>query len=97
MGYGGMIVGYVVPTPSLLDLTADVLVGGGGVSLSGVDGTDAIFVFEPSVGAELRLSRVARVELGAGYRFVGDTELPGIDDSDLRGFTGRVALRIGWF
>jgi hypothetical protein len=97
MGYGGILVGYVVPTRSLVDVTADVLVGAGGVSIKGTDSEDAIFVFEPTVGVDLRLARVARLGIGAGYRFVGDVDLAGIEDSDLRGFTGTVAIRVGWF
>jgi hypothetical protein len=97
MGYGGLLVGYVSPAASLVDVTAEVLVGGGGVSLSGLDRTDEVFVFEPSMGVELRLAPIVRLGLGAGYRFVGGADLPGVRDSDLRGFTGTAAVRIGWF
>jgi hypothetical protein len=97
MGYGGILIGYVIPTRSLVQITTDVLVGAGGISLEDQDQDDAIFIFEPSLGVELMLSRVARLGLGAGYRFVGDTDLAGIDDSDLRGLTGTVSVRVGWF
>jgi hypothetical protein len=97
MGYGGLLIGYVIPTNSFVEITTDVLVGAGGVKLRDVDTDDAIFVFEPSVGIELNLSRVARLGFGAGYRFVGDTDLPGVEDSDLRGFTGTAAIKVGWF
>jgi hypothetical protein len=97
MGYGGFLIGYSVPTRELLDVTADVLIGGGGLSLKDVDQDDAFFVFEPSVGVELRVAPVVRLGLGAGYRFVGDSDLPGVEDSDLRGFTGTASIRIGWF
>jgi hypothetical protein len=97
MGYGGFLIGYAVPTREFLDLTADVLIGGGGLSLEGLDQNDALFVFEPSVGVELRVAPVVRLGLGAGYRFVGDADLQGVTDSDLRGFTGTASIRIGWF
>jgi hypothetical protein len=97
MGYGGLLIGYVVPTSSLVNVTADVLVGAGGLSTHSTDGTDQIFVFEPTVGLELRLARFARIGLGASYRYVGSADLAGILDSDLRGVTGTVSLRAGWF
>jgi hypothetical protein len=97
MGYGGILVGYVVPTPSLVDVTADLLVGAGGVHPKGVVDDDGVFVFEPSVGVQLKLAPVARLGIGAGYRFVGDAEVAGIEDSDLRGFTGTVSILFGWF
>jgi hypothetical protein len=49
------------------------------------------------VGVELRLALIVRLGLGAGYRFVGGADSPGVRDSDLRGFTGTAAVRIGWF
>jgi hypothetical protein len=67
------------------------------LSLKDADQDDAFFVFEPSVGVELRVAPVVRLGLGAGYRFVGDSDLPGVEDSDLRGFTGTASIRIGWF
>jgi hypothetical protein len=98
MGYGGMLVGYVIPTRSLVEVTADVLVGGGKVNPEHADVDDEIFVFEPSAALQLRLApRVVRLALGASYRFVGDVDLAGIEDSDLRGFTGTVSVRLGWF
>jgi hypothetical protein len=97
MGYGGILVGYAVPTREFLDLTADVLIGGGGVSLDGLSRSDEFFAFEPSVGVELRIAPVLRFGLGASYRFVGDVELQGVNDSDLRGFTGTASIRLGWF
>lgn len=97
MGYGGILVGYVVPTSSLVDVTADLLVGAGGIHPKGMDDDDAIFVFEPSVGLQLKLASVARLGLGAGYRFVGDVDVANVEDSDLRGFTGTLAILVGWF
>jgi hypothetical protein len=97
MGYGGFIVGYAVPTREFLDLTADVLIGGGGVSVDGLNQSDEFFAFEPSVGVELRIAPVLRLGLGASYRFVGGVDLQGVDDSDLRGLTGTASIRLGWF
>ena len=101
MGYGGLLIGYVIPTRDFWQVTTDVLVGAGGarpdLDGAGDDDWDGIFVFEPSLGLELKLARVARLRVGAGYRFVGGVDLTGIEDSDLRGVTGVVSLRVGWF
>lgn len=106
MGYGGLLVGYVVPVPALVQVTAEVMIGAGGARLAEREDIgaeeedeewDALFVFEPALGAEIKLARIVRLGFGASYRFVGATDTPGIGDSDLRGLTGTATLRLGWF
>lgn len=104
MGYGGILLGYVVPSSSLVHVTADVLLGAGAVDANrdderpdGDDASDAVFVFEPSVTVEVKLTRFTRIGVGAGYRFIGDVDLPGVQDDDLRGVTGVVTIRMGKF
>jgi hypothetical protein len=58
---------------------------------------DALFLFEPSLSAEIRLARIVRLGLGVGYRYVGAIDTPGLNDADLRGITGMASLRLGWF
>ena len=101
-GYGGLLVGYILPLPGALQLTAEALIGAGGVKLdddTSEDGDerDEVFVFEPSLGAEIRLASFARIGLGAGYRYVGGTDVAGLRDHDLRGVVGTATLRIGRF
>ena len=72
--------------------------GGVGARDSNQEGDwDPVFVFEPSVTVDLKLARVARIGIGAGYRFVGDVDQPGLRDADLQGFTGLVRMGLGWF
>jgi hypothetical protein len=97
IGYGGFLIGYAVPTNGLVDFTVDALIGAGGAGLDDLDRSDEFFAFEPSLGLELRLARVVRLGLGAGYRFVGGVDLPGVRDADLRGFTGTASIKVGWF
>ena len=97
MGYGGFLAGYSVPAQELLNVTADVLVGAGQVTLNGSDQDDRFFLFEPSLGVELKVAPVVRLGLGAGYRYVGGADLPGVVDADLRGLTGTASVRLGWF
>lgn len=37
------------------------------------------------------------IGIGGSYRLVGDVDVPGLRDADLRGFVGLVRLRLGWF
>jgi hypothetical protein len=101
MGYGGLLLGHVVNLPSFVQLTIEGLLAGGAVKLAGRpdhdEEWDRIFVFEPSVGAEIRLARVLRLGFGAGYRLVGAVDTEGLRDRDLRGITGTATLRVGWF
>jgi hypothetical protein len=102
MGYGGLLAGYVVPLPGLVQLTVEAPLGGGAVRHSDPapardQDWDDLLVFEPTLGIELQLARVLRLGFGAGYRFVGGSNTPGIDDQDLRGFNGSMTLRAGWF
>jgi hypothetical protein len=100
MGYGGLLVGYIVPTRSMVDFSVDALFGGGGVGTTDSDREkdwDGIFVFEPSATVDLRLAPMARIGLGVAYRFVGDVDLVGLRDSDFRGLTGLLRVRLGKF
>jgi hypothetical protein len=100
MGYGGFMLGYIFPTRSLADVSVDLLLGGGGVGTSTADSErdwDGVFVFEPSATVDLKLLPMARIGLGVGYRFVGDIDIPGLRDTQIRGFTGLVRMRVGRF
>lgn len=104
MGYGGVVVGYVIPLPSLVQFTAETLIAAGGVDLdddADIEGDEedweAVFVFEPVLGAELKLAPIVRLGFGVGYRFVGGVDTPGLQDRDLRGAVGTATLRLGWF
>lgn len=75
MGYGGVVVGYVIPLPSLVQFTAETLIAAGGVDLdddADIEGDEedweAVFVFEPVLGAELKLAPIVRLGFGVGYR-----------------------------
>lgn len=103
MGYGGVLIGYIVPTRSLVQFTAEALIAGGGVRLGersrpdDDEDWDPVFVFQPTAGAEIELAPIVRLGLGVGYRFVGGVDTSGLSDSDLRGVTGSATLRLGWF
>lgn len=97
MGYGGVLVGYVVRTPGSVEVALDATLGGGAAGTGDPKDWDPVFVFEPSARVNLRLAPVLRLGIGASYRFVGDATVSGVDESDLRGLSGVVALRVGRF
>ncbi len=63
----------------------------------GHDETDAFLVAEPGLMLEFNLLRNVRLSLGSTYRYVYDSNLTGIADEELSGFTGSFSLKLGWF
>jgi hypothetical protein len=107
MGYAGVEVEYVYPWHRLLHMSANVLVGGGGVAYiedphyddredDPLD-SDAFFIVEPGLYLELNVARPMRLDLGLSYRFVADVELPKIEDGDLEGLAATLTLKFGGF
>jgi|GEM_PF-210597 len=112
MGYGGLDLGYVFKPHSLLHLTFQTLVGAGGIGYEWeTDRTDrdgnrrwdadgsGFFVAEPMLYAELNVTPWFRVCAGGGYRWVDslDASKVGIDAKTLRGASGELMLKFGFF
>ncbi len=60
-------------------------------------GESNFFQIEPVALLEINLHKYVRLNLGAGYRFVGQMEYRNFDQSDISGLTGYLGLRIGIF
>jgi hypothetical protein len=103
MGYGGGWIEYTFSPLRLVHVSVGALVGGGGVSLkfrhggSYGSGSDAFFVAEPTVAAELNLARFVRLDLGLAYRWIVGANMPGLSYSDVAGVSGVLALKFGKF
>jgi hypothetical protein len=103
MGYGGGWVEYTFSPLRLVHVSIGTLVGGGGLSLRFHDGgslgsgSDAFFVVEPVVVAELNLASFARADLGAAYRWVTGVDMAGLSYSDVAGFSVVALLKFGKF
>jgi hypothetical protein len=109
LGYGGLFLGYSVPTQKALHLIASVKIAGGATGLARKyrdwdfefdedDFVDGIFVATPEVGLELNLAHWMRFSATAGYRYVDGFE--GIGDlgkKDLNAAVYGFTLRFGWF
>jgi hypothetical protein len=109
-GYGGLLLEYIIASQKLVHLDIQCLIGAGGVSsyTSYTDDCsywsedyygdgDAFFAMEPGASLILNLHRYVRVGVGATYRYVGGVCYKGLDDSDLRGFTGQMVFKFGTF
>ncbi len=102
MGYGGLWTGYKIRPQDVIHPQVDVKLGWGGVSAKDADNgleylSSTIFVFLPSAGVEVNITRVFRVQLMAGYRSVSGSDIEFANSSDLSGFVGNFGFVFGWF
>lgn len=102
LGYVGAFVGYRIGALHPVHGTARILIGAGGLEVTGTDADDhdsdeAVFVAEPTVGVEVNVAPYARLELGIGYRYIGGVGVDNLGDRDLSGFAGNVGVRLGRF
>lgn len=58
---------------------------------------DVFVVVEPGLNLEINLLRNLRLNFGGTYRYIYDSNVIGLSDVELSGFTGKVGLRLGWF
>lgn len=61
------------------------------------DLNDNVFVLTPELGLEVNITRWFRVAGTAGYRWVNGVNTPNLSNDDFTGWTGNLALKIGWF
>lgn len=93
---------YTLLSKKLLHLTFPVFVGYGEVQMDNEAGSaglgEANFIqVEPIALLELNLHKYVRLNLGAGYRFVGEMQYRNFDQSQLSGFTAHAGIKIGLF
>lgn len=104
-GYGGLMLEYIGEHNSLVHYYVSALIGAGGVNYDYInnlyydnfDEASPCFVFEPSLGAELNVTRFFRIAAGAGYRLVRGTDLVGVSDSQLSDFSLNLTFKFGKF
>lgn len=100
-GYGGVYFEYIMASRKLMHISANVLVGAGGVVLSDEyyfpEYDDAFFVLEPGADLELNFSHHFRVDFGASYRYIAGANLLGITSQDLSGPAINLTFKFGHF
>lgn len=108
MGYGGVVIEYMILPSKLVHCSAILLVGGGAVDYryrysdwydqSMHHNPDLFFVAEPGVNLEVNVVSWMRLDIGATYRYVsGLGDLVGVNNSDLRQLSGGLTLKFGAF
>lgn len=106
LGYGGLWLGYTIPSHKILHLYTSVKIGAGGVAITDFqddwefedDWTDATLVVVPEAGLELNIARWFRLGGTVGYRFVNGFEgWSGYDKNDLNAPVYALTFRFGWF
>jgi hypothetical protein len=97
-GYGGLELGYVFFSDSLLHFTLHSLIGLGGVSFEDDPiGSDEVFVLEPEATVVLNITRFFRIGAGVSYRFVTGVTATGVSDESLSGLSGLLVFKFGSF
>ncbi len=110
MGYGGLAMEYTFFSNKKIHFSIPVILGVGGIYIYEDDGdyfnstwdeieNTAALVIEPGVNIELNLFKFFRVDLGASYRLVSQTDLPisGLSDEDLSDLTINATFKFGFF
>ncbi len=59
-------------------------------------GSDRVFVVQPTIGAEVNITRWFRLGIDGGYRFFSGSNLSDISNSDLSSPTLGIRLKFGW-
>jgi len=93
---------YTLLSKKVIHLTFPFYIGYGEVRMyneNGVAGLgkENLLQIEPSALLEVNLFKYTRLNLGAGYRFVGEMDYRNLNQSDLSGLTAYVGLKFGSF
>lgn len=109
-GFGGAIARYHFLSRKVVNVGLGALIGAGALQIGTWDGTgedwekdyehkrsDAVFVFEPQVGAYANITRWLRVGATASYRVVGGVNTKGLSNRSVRGPTLGGQIQGGWF
>ncbi len=93
---------YTIFSKKVIHLTFPLYVGYGEVQMfnkNGVAGLgkENLLQIEPSAFLEINLFKYTRLNLGAGYRFVGEMDYRNLNQSDLSGLTAYLGLKFGLF
>jgi hypothetical protein len=99
----GGFVEYTIFSNKLLHLTFPLFIGGGEIEMDNDNGSNLelgernFFLIEPNVMAELNLHKHVRLNLGTGYRFVGNMNYRNMNQADISGVVGSIGLKFGFF
>jgi hypothetical protein len=95
LDYTGLMLGYNAQSHKVIHPQFLLMIGGGEATIAN-EGSDNVFVLQPGAGVEVNIFRWFRLGLDGGYRFVTDTDLPNLKDTDLSAFYGQVRFKFGF-
>ncbi|MCX6151765.1 MAG: hypothetical protein NTX22_14675 [Ignavibacteriales bacterium] len=109
--YGGGYLEYVWRPNDLVHLSASALIGGGELKYvekvhrddwefdreDDMVASDAFFVVEPTINAEMNVTSFFRIDAGVSYRMITGLNLIGIKNSDLSGVSANLSFKFGRF
>jgi hypothetical protein len=108
-GYGGAIIRYHFRSREMVNVAAGALIGAGGLSIGPYDtqtdpgqtvqpkSSEAVFVFEPQIGAYLNVTRFLRLGVNGGYRIASSVKTKGLSAADISGPSLGGSIQLGWF
>lgn len=99
LGYGGLLVGYVLMPTKKVHVNARVLGAFGGVEYvsNSKYQEDGVGVFKITLETEIKLSVWAQLGLGGGYRLITGSDLINVSSNDLSSYFLSATLRFGEF
>ena len=97
MGYGGLILEYVIASDVLVHFTCELLIGAGGLTTEFGATDDAFFVVEPGANLMLNVTKFFRFGTGVSYRHIEGADFGGLDSGDLTGLAWGLTFKFGAF
>lgn len=94
MKYNVFVLGLMPNSRRAIHPRINLMTGRGRISTTD-DASDRVFVFQPSGGIELNVFQWFRVGLEGGYRFVMDSEIPGLENNKVSAPFAQLDLRFG--
>jgi hypothetical protein len=93
---------YTLLSKNVFHVTFPLYIGYGEVQMDNEVGDAGLgeenfFQIKPSALLEVNLHKYVRLNLGAGYRLVGQMEYRNFNQSDISGLTGYLGLKFGLF
>lgn len=103
MDYGGIDLEYITPVGEHIYLTIQTLIGGGSIGhkeipyLDRRQYHDPFAVLEPSISAEVAVTSIFRIGIGASYRQVALLKSNLATENELSGPSGFLSLKVGFY
>jgi len=97
INYGGFWFGYIYNKDMLVHPTGSLKLGWGNAEIQNSGLSDNIFAIVPQVGAEINLTKWAKIELGLAYQLISGFNLVEIESSQLRKLQIGLDFKFGWF